>query len=525
MSRTARSLLAVTAVVVGCVGATEVLGAPSTPTVPVGTRVPVTAADAVCPYAESENVAINTSRVSAAIPPVPAGTEQAASADKEAGAKETAIAEVTRFGQAKGAAISLVKAGSTASVDVKRPASKQSSAFSAMAAGSLAPGFTVAATTYLDFDKGTDGQGQRRGLASQTCPEPGTEFWFLGTAADINRDAELYLVNPESAPAQLDIDLYSEAGPITTPTIGAHRGLVIEAATARTPISLTTLASEAGKQPRSAVAVHVSVRVGRIAAGLLDAQQRRGVGAGIDWLAPMDKPATAAVIPGIPGGKGERSLYLFTPEQGGALVRLSLAGPNGTFTPATEKGSIDSVALDGGKVVKLDLADAAQREDFSVIVQADEPVLAAVRVATASGKVDYGYVPMAEPLTGPSVAADVRAADGYASTLLFTAPTGDAKATLTLLTRGKSPKELRNVVVRAGTTVEVSLKGIGKAAAVVVTPQPGSAPLYGSRVMTRKADGGDMLTIEPLPPSRTSTLVPTVVNDLSAGLRPAEVGN
>jgi hypothetical protein len=132
---------------------------------------------------------------------------------------------------------------------------------------------------------------------------------------------------------------------------------------------------------------------------------------------------------------------------------------------------------------------------------------------------------MAGPLTGPSVAADVRAADGYASMLLFTAPTGDAKATVTLLAKGKSPKELRDVAVREGTTVAVPLKGIGKAAAVVVTPQPGSAPLYGSRVMTRAVDGGDMLTIEPLPPSRTSTLVPKVVNDLSAGLRPAEVGN
>jgi hypothetical protein len=525
VSRTGLSLLAVTAVVAACVGATEVLGAPTAPSVPAGTRVPVTAADAVCPYAESENVAINTSRISAAIPPLSAAAEQAAGSDKETGAKEGVIAEVTRFGQAKGAAISLVKAGSTASVDLKRPNSKQSSAFSAMAAGPLAPGFTVAATTSLDFDKGSDGQGQRRGLASQTCPEPGTEFWFLGTSADIDRDAELYLVNPESAPAQLDIDLYSEAGPITSGTISAFRGLVIEAGTARTPISLATLVDKANKKPWSTVAVHVSVRVGRIAAGLLDAQQRDGVGAGIDWIAPMDRPVTSAVIPGIPGGKGERSLYLFTPEQGGALVRLSLAGPNGTFTPATEKGSIDSIAVDGGKVVKVDLADAAQREDFSVIVQADEPVLAAVRVATASDKVDYGYVPMAEPLTGPSVAADVRAADGYASTLLFTAPTGDAKATLTLLAKGKAPKELRDVAVREGTTVEVSLKGIGRAAAVVVTPQPGSAPLYGSRVMTHKAEGGDMFTIEPLPPSRTSTLVPKVVNDLSAGLRPAEVGN
>jgi hypothetical protein len=330
-------------------------------------------------------------------------------------------------------------------------------------------------------------------------------------------------VNPESAPAQLDIDLYSEAGPINTPTILAHHGLVVDAATARTPISLTTLAADAGKQPRSAVAVHISVRVGRIAAGLLDAEQRKG--AGIDWLAPVDEPATSAVIPGIPGGKGERSLFLFTPDPGGALVHLSLAGPNGTFTPATEKGAIDTVALDGAKVVRVSLTEAAQQEDFSVLLHSDEPVLASVRVATRSGKPDFGYVPMTGRLTGPSVAADVREGGGYTSKLLFTAPAGDAKATLTLLIKGRKPKDLPPVKVKKGTTVEVPLKGIGGQAAVVITPAAGSAPLYGSRLMTRVADGGDMLTIEPLPPSRTTTLVPEVVNDLSAGLRPAEVGH
>jgi hypothetical protein len=477
------------------------------------------AADSVCPHAESENVSINTSRLSAALPPAPTDTDPVASG------KSVASAKVMRFGDPKRTVIGLTKPGTTAAADLGRPTSRQSSAFGAMASGSLAPGFTVAATTYLDFDRGSDGEGQRRGLASQTCPEPGTEFWFLGTAADIDRDAQLYLVNPESAPAQLDIDLYSEAGPINTPTILAHHGLVVDAATARTPISLTTLAADAGKQPRSAVAVHVSVRVGRIAAGLLDAEQRKGVGAGIDWLAPVDKPATSAVIPGIPGGNGERSLFLFTPDPGGALVHLSLAGPNGTFTPATEKGAIDSVALDGAKVVKVNLAEAAQREDFSVLLRSDEPVLATVRVATGSGKPDFGYVPMTGRLTGPSVAADVREGGGYASRLLLTAPAGDAKATLTLLIKGRKPKTLPGVKVKEGTTVEVPLKGIGGQAAVVITPAAGSAPLYGSRLMTRVAGGGDMLTIEPLPPSRTTTLVPEVVNDLSAGLRPAEVGH
>ena len=521
MKRTARALLSVTAVVAACVGATEVFGSRPPAAAPTGVRVPVSATGSVCPDVESENVAINTSRVSAAIPPAGSSSTEG-TGDEGDRTVQRASATVARLGADK-ATLEVKKAGATAAVDVRRPGKHDSSSFTALASGNLAPGFTVASTTYLDFNKGSSGTGQRRGLASETCPQPGTDFWFLGTGADPSRDARLYLVNPESSPAQLDIDLYSEAGPINTPAIAATQGLVVDAATVRTPINLSVLTAEAGKQPRSLVAVHVSVRVGRVAAGLLDAQQEDGAGAGIDWLTPIDNPATKAVIPGVPGGKGDRILYLFAPEEGGALVHLALAGKNGIFTPASEKeGPIDSVAVDGDKVTKVDLTEAAQREPFSVLLQSDQPVLASVRVRTASGHRDYGFVPMASPLGGPSVAADVRQGSGYASSVLLTAPTGSAKATLTLLVEGEAPKKLTEVTVAKGKTVQVPLKGIGKQAAVVITPSAGSAPLYGSRLMTRKVAGGDMLTIEPLAASRTTTLVPTVVNDLSAGLRPAE---
>ncbi len=524
MNRTIGALLSVAVVVAACVGVTEVFGSRSPAAIPTGTRVAVAATESVCPNAESENVSINTSRLSAVVPPAAtrsgSGGVDAKAAGAGGGAQARAL--IARLGQDK-PTLKVAKPGSTAAVDLERPRKGDSNAFTAFAAGRLAPGFTVAATTYLDFDQASDGTGQRRGLASETCLEPGTDFWFLGTGADPSHEAHLYLVNPESSPVTLDIDLYSEAGPLSTPAITAAHGIVVDAATARDPINLSVLAAGA-KQQRSIVAVHVSVRVGRVAAGVLDGQLKGGAGAGIDWLAPVGKPSTSGVIPGVPGGKGERTLYLFTPQEGAALVGLSLAGRNGVFTPASEDaGPIDSVPLTGGKVTKVDLTGAAQGEPFSVLLRADQPVVASVRVGAASGGRDYGFVPMASPIGGPSVGADVRQGGGYASSILLTAPTGAARANVMLLVEGKSPKKLRDVAVPKGRTVEVPLKGIGQQAAIVVTPAAGSAPLYGSRLMTRTVNGGDMLTIEPLPVSRTTTVIPKVVNDLSAGLRPAEV--
>ena len=76
----------------------------------------------------------------------------------------------------------------------------------ATASGALAPGFTASMTTRSTSD-------DIRGLASTACVAPGNDFWFVGSGAVVGRRGRLYLSNPESVPAVVDVALYGPAGP------------------------------------------------------------------------------------------------------------------------------------------------------------------------------------------------------------------------------------------------------------------------------------------------------------------------
>jgi hypothetical protein len=76
--------------------------------------------------------------------------------------------------------------------------------------------------------------------------------------------------------------------------------------------------------------------------------------------------------------------------------------------------------------------------------------------------------------------------------------------------------------VPAGSQVVVDLATVSSAAdfALTVTPLPGSGPVLAARTVAEADAVGPMLTTEPVEPGRYTVVVPLVVADLSAGLRP-----
>jgi hypothetical protein len=229
-------------------------------------------------------------------------------------------------------------------------------------------------------------------------------------------------------------------------------------------------------------------------------------------------------VPAVPGGTGERTLYLFVPGEDGALAKVKLVGKNGTFSPAPDKkaDALDTIALEGNQLKQVSLTDAAGEEPFGVLVEADRPLIAALRAGTGDNPPEIAYLAATPPLGGPSVVADARNADGATSKLVLTAPGETAKVSVVALVKGEEPREVRDVEIKAGSSREVSLSQIKGAFAIMITPQPGSGPVYASRVLSERSSDGDLLTIEQFQPSHTTELVPDVVNDLSAGLRPGE---
>ena len=79
-----------------------------------------------------------------------------------------------------------------------------------------------------------------------------------------------------------------------------------------------------------AIALHVRTSVGRVVAALRESSRPGKPGA---WLPPAQFPARHLVIPGLPGTKGTRSLYVADAGGSDAQVSLTVVSPAGTYQP------------------------------------------------------------------------------------------------------------------------------------------------------------------------------------------------
>ena len=158
----------------------------------------------------------------------------------------------------------------------------------ATAASALAPGFTATMTTRSTSD-------DIRGLASTACTVPGNDFWFVGSGAVVGRRGRLYLSNPESVPAVVDVTLYGPGGRVDAPS---GRGVTL-AAGAQQVLKLDALAPDIER-----FGVHVQVRQGRVAAALRDQQIQGLTPMGADWV-PAAQPRPAGwCCPACPPARG-----------------------------------------------------------------------------------------------------------------------------------------------------------------------------------------------------------------------------
>ncbi|HKA68402.1 MAG TPA: DUF5719 family protein [Actinomycetes bacterium] len=500
-SRTGRTLLGV----VGALGL--VLGAAMlTDPEPVragssaGTRVTVRSTIAVCPHLDP----LADNRVAIAAPPV----EPATGGDSGTGhGVRKSTATVTKLGSKdKDSLLTISEPGSTSHTDLSAPPRLP---LLAKATGTVAPGFAASQTTRIS------GDGNGRSLSGTPCPQAGTEFWFAGTGSNGKlRTATLYMINPENAPARVDVEFYGDDGPVEASGLDA---IVLKPGESLPKLLQVVAPAE------DRLVVHVVASVGRVAAALYDNAHDGLQPHGADWIPGVAAASTRLIVPAIPGGSGERTLYLFVPGEDGALARLKLVGKRGTFSPAPHQGdALDTIALDGNQLKQVSLTKAARGEPFGVLIEADRPVIAALRVGTGDSPPDIAYLAATPPLGGPSVVADARNQNGATSKLVLTAPNQAARVSVVAMVEGEQSRELEPVGIKAGVSREVSLGKVKGAFAIMITPLPGSGPVYASRVLTERSSDGDLLTIEQFQPSHTTALVPDVVNDLSAGLRPGE---
>ncbi|MQA03659.1 MAG: hypothetical protein GEV07_13375 [Streptosporangiales bacterium] len=368
------------------------------------------------------------------------------------------------------------------------------------AKGATAPGFE--AEQYRRKDDGKD-----RGMADVRCATPSNNWWFAGPPTTGGASSELYLSNIDSAAATVDVLVYGPDGPVD-PNVG--RGISVDPGEQRV-VSVTELAPEL---PVSAV--RVVAKTGRVAASVRSEVKDGGTSYGASWVPPATPKSGNLIVPALPPGAGDRKLVLFTPSGEDSTVHLRLSTSDGSFAPAGK----DRVDLPAQQAISVDLSEMMTKSVTALQVNAQVPLVGAV-VAAEGGSGEDGdlaYSATSPSLGSGGIAAMVPAGNLNAA-MALTAPTRDAEVEVRTLT-DDGPSDPKRVRIGAGKTEAVKLRAPKGAEnyGVLVSPQEGSGPVYGARLLTASPDEGPLLTSLALRPGVREVTLPPVVPEIGAGV-------
>jgi hypothetical protein len=349
-------------------------------------------------------------------------------------------------------------------------------------------------------------QSDASGTGLVSCTHPGSDMWFVGTGQAAGAsEVRLYLMNTGTLTASADVTILTDTGQqagLSSAITVAPDQFVAEDITPYVP----------GSQ---ALALHVQTNTGQVAASVWEGDSTGG-GA---WLPQANAPATSLVIPGLTVASSAAKLFVVVPGTTDARLKVVAYTPAGAVTqfpgsPAdASAGAVTPLALNslGASAAGLKLTS-------------NDPIVAGVLVPGAG----LGSFTTAEPpVTEQGVVAGNPAVRGVTVGLLLTAPSAAARASISVITSGGSatiPAEDRTVTVAAGHTLAVTVPppsaGGRQPFAIVITPRPGSGPLYAVRVVTSGTGGlsAPLSSLLPVSSARTSITLPPARNSYTAVL-------
>ncbi|GAA2495269.1 DUF5719 family protein [Streptomyces gobitricini] len=367
------------------------------------------------------------------------------------------------------------------------------------ASGRLAPGWTTQQTTKVPAGGG-------RGMLGLSCTAPDTDFWFPGASTAGQRADYVHLTNPDDTATVVDIELYGPDGALKSQltegiTVPARSGV---------PVLLSTLTTGPAAED---VTVHVTTRSGRVGAVVRSADENLGS----DWLPASADPAGTLVLPGIPADATSVRLVAYAPGEGDADLKIQLASPTGTITPA----AAESLHVKSGMTAAVDLENVTRGEAGSLLLSPARkgratPVVAALRVVRGKGAdQEMAFIPATGPVGERATVADNRA---EGTTLSLTAPgeAAEVKVTASAGTEGGTPVT-KTYKIGSGTTLAVTppvpagLKGVY---ALTVETLSGG-PVHAARTLAEPDDGLPMFTVQTLADDRGTVEVPSAGQDLS----------
>jgi len=343
------------------------------------------------------------------------------------------------------------------------------------------------------------------GKVSARCDGPGTDFWFVGPGAFSVGHIQLFLMNVGSQPADVDVQAYTDAGPLQGST---------DTGVAVAPHTMVTQSLAQMLHGTRMIALNVRTSVGQVVAAV---EQTKGGARTGAWLPEAATPGTRMVIPGMPPTAGTRQLFITVPGTQAAHITLSAVTSKGSYHP-TSGGGLD---IPGGSVAQLSLSSLSAIYG-ALQISSDVPVTASLLTPGGPRGTPGAFTGATRALEEQGVVAANVAGGGAVSSVVLSAPWRAARVRVTEVGAGggqgaAAPGKV--VVVQAHHSLLQQLTAPpgtrrGSAFAVIVTPLPGSGPLYAGRVVMGNGKGAALQSVLPVSSALTVVPLPGVQDEL-----------
>jgi hypothetical protein len=344
------------------------------------------------------------------------------------------------------------------------------SLLSVPAAGSASKqqGWSVAATGAMA--QGTAAEvADSSGLGYVSCAEPGSDIWFAGPGQQSGAgQIQLDLMNVDDLAATVNVNIITDAGPAQA---AGFSGITV------LPHQLVTESLSSVANATSVVAVEVRTSAGRVAAAVSESS---GHGTA-SWVPAAAAPSTSLVVPGIPPASTNFGLFLVVPGTTNARISVTALTTQGRYQPlGSQQINLPSESATYVPLTPLGGSAVALR------ITSNVPVVASVLVP---GSGIGTFTAATEPIAQQAVIAGNTTAGGRTASVALTAPAGAVRVRITE-TAAPNATTSQLVTVPAGRTADVSVATPpgakrGTPFAIVITPQPGSGPLYAARLETQ----------------------------------------
>jgi hypothetical protein len=420
--------------------------------------------------------------------PATAGRGQAVVSRLGGTAGNPALHSLTSPGQ-----LSVRSVRAAAAVHHAAPAASGSRQFSTVAA----PGGVVVQASG-SMARGLEVEQIAAGIPTARCESPGTDFWFVGPGQRGAARIQLFLVNAGSQPADVNVEVSTDAGPLQGST---DTGIAVA------PHSMVIQSLATVLHGSRVVALHVRTSVGQVVAAVREAT---GAGGGGAWLPAAQTPATRVVLPGLPATAGTRQLFVAVPGTQDAHLKLTAVTSKGSYQPTGSSG----LDIPGGSAATIVLPSLSG-VPAALKLTSNVPVTASAMLSGGSAGAPGVFTAASLPLQEQGVVAYNKAGGGSASQLVLSAPGRAVRARITEIGTTGAPGTPQIVQIRAGHSLVAQLgKGGGSgrrsAFSVVITPLAGSGPLYAGRVVTGSGTGGKVQSLLPVISALTTVPLPHV---------------